>query len=122
MQLTEHSYHTCLAGDGPGARTSGSGHPAVISCAASDARPLPFDTLQQFALAEFDPDQHVQHGDDRHRADEEQEAGHLEGMLKVTVFDLAMDEKKENGGSEWETYSLKSCSLLCYRMCDDDES
>lgn len=63
---------------------------AVISCAGPDARTLPFDSLQQFALAEFDPDQHVQHGNDRHRADEEQEAGHLEGMLKVTVFDLVM--------------------------------
>lgn len=71
---------------------------AVISCAGPDARTLPFDSLQQFALAEFDPDQHVQHGNDRHRADEEQEAGHLEGMLKVTVFDLVMAGWKERKG------------------------
>lgn len=49
---------------------------------------LPFDALQQFALPQLDPDQDVQHGDDRHRADEKQEAGHLEGVCKVMVFEL----------------------------------
>lgn len=111
--LTKHSDDPRLASNRPVATHSGSGHPVtattttsaspgsgatqrrctVMTSAATTSTTagsvtLPFDALQQFALPQLDPDQDVQHGDDRHRADEKQEAGHLEGVCEVMVFEL----------------------------------
>lgn len=69
--------------DDPGLGTNTPGRCGVV-------RGCTLDALEQFAFAKLNPDQHVQHGDQCHRADEEQEAGHLERVGKVFIFDLQM--------------------------------